>query len=199
MDRTPEGAPGDTFIVGESVESAYEVCSRIIGLAGGKGKMAIVHGQRGTTPEVDRFAGCKRAIEENPGVELIAQQWSQMWSPDEGFSIAQNMLQAHPDIKLIFGQADGLAMGAAKAVDVAGLSDQVIIGGYDGDVAALEYLAKCEGPFVVTATQSTQAMGVLAVNSAIAASYGASIPARQIPNAVLTTCENAPIFVEKHP
>ena len=199
VDRTPEGAPGDTFIAGESVESAYEVCSHIIGLAGGKGKMAIVHGQRGTTPEVDRFAGCKRAIEENPGVELIAQQWSQMWSPDEGFSIAQNMLQAHPDIKLIFGQADGLAMGAAKAVDVAGLSDQVIIGGYDGDVAALEYLAKCEGPFVVTATQSTQAMGVLAVNSAIAASYGASIPARQIPNAVLTTCENAPIFVEKHP
>ena len=199
VDRTPEGAPGDTFIAGESIESAYEVCSHIIGLAGGKGKMAIVHGQRGTTPEVDRFAGCKRAIEENPGVELIAQQWSQMWSPDEGFSIAQNMLQAHPDIKLIFGQADGLAMGAAKAVDVAGLSDQVIIGGYDGDVAALEYLAKCAGPFVVTATQSTQAMGVLAVNSAIAASYGASIPARQIPNAVLTTCENAPIFVEKHP
>lgn len=199
VDRTPEGQPGDTFIAGESVESAYEVCRHIIGLAGGKGKMAIVHGQRGTTPEVDRFAGCKRAIEENPGVELIAQQWSQMWSPDEGFSIAQNMLQAHPDIKLIFGQADGLAMGAAKAVDVAGLSDQVIIGGYDGDVAALEYLAKCEGPFVVTATQSTQAMGVLAVNSAIAASYGASIPARQIPNAVLTTCENAPVFVEKHP
>ena len=199
VDRTPEGQPGDTFIAGESVESAYEVCRHIIGLAGGKGKMAIVHGQRGTTPEVDRFAGCKRAIEEHPGVELIAQQWSQMWSPDEGFSITQNMLQAHPDIKLIFGQADGLAMGAAKAVDVAGLSDQVIIGGYDGDVAALEYLAKCEGPFVVTATQSTQAMGVLAVNSAIAASYGASIPARQIPNAVLTTCENAPVFVEKHP
>lgn len=199
VDRTPDGEPGDTFIAGESIESAYEVCNHIIGLAGGEGKMAIIHGQKGTTPEVLRYQGCKRAIDENPGVELVTQQWSQMWSPDEGFSIAQNMLQAHPDIKLIFGQADGLAMGAAKAVDVAGMSDQVIIGGYDGDVAALEYLAKCEGPFVVTATQSTQAMGVLAVNSAIAASYGASIPARQIPNAVLTTCDDAPAFVEHHP
>ncbi len=55
------------------------------------------------------------------------------------------MLQAHPDITMIFGQADGLAMGAAKAVDAAGLSDKIIIGGYDGDGAALEYLAKCEG------------------------------------------------------
>ena len=198
-DRTPEGAPGDTFIAGESVESAYQVCNHIIGLAGGEGKMAIIHGQKGTTPEVLRFEGCKRAIDENPGIELVTQQWSQMWSPDEGFSIAQNMLQANPDLKLIFGQADGLAMGAAKAVDVAGLSDQVIIGGYDGDVAALEYLAKCEGPFIVTATQSTQLMGRLAVDSAIKVAAGEEVPERQIPNAVLTTCEDAPAYVEQHP
>lgn len=199
VDRSPEGAPGDTFIAGESIESAYEVCNHIIGLAGGEGKMAIIHGQKGTTPEVLRFEGCKRAIDENPGIELVTQQWSQMWSPDEGFSIAQNMLQANPDLKLIFGQADGLAMGAAKAVDVAGMSDQVIIGGYDGDVAALEYLAKCDGPFIVTATQSTQLMGRLAVDAAIKVDAGETVPERQTPNAVLTTCEDAPAYVEKHP
>lgn len=199
VDREPEGAPGDTVIYGENVRSAYEVCSHIIGLAGGEGKMVIIHGQKGTTPEVQRFEGCKMAIDENPGIELVSQQWSQMWSPDEGFSIGQNMLQANPDIRIIFGQADGLAMGAAKAVEGAGLSDQVIVGGYDGDVAALESLSRCDTPFIVTATQSTQAMGVLAVNSAIAVAHGASVPARQIPNAVLTTCEKAPEFVENHP
>lgn len=139
------------------------------------------------------------AIDENPGVELVDQQWSQQWSPDEGFQIAQNMLQAHPDITIIFGQADGLAMGAAKAVQVAGLADKITIGGYDGDGAALQSLVACDTPFVVTATQSTQAMGVLAVNSAIAVANGASVPARQIPNAVLTTCADAAKFVEKHP
>lgn len=199
VDREPEGEPGDTVIYGENVLSAYQVCSHIIELAGGEGKMVVIHGQKGTTPEVQRFEGCKQAIDENPGVELVAQQWSQMWSPDEGFNIAQNMLQAHPDVRMIFGQADGLAMGAAKAVEVAGLSDQIIVGGYDGDVAALESLALCDTPFVVTATQSTQAMGVLAVNSAIAVANGASVPARQIPNAVLTTCDNAQQFVENHP
>lgn len=199
VDREPEGEPGDTVIYGENVFSAYEVCSHIIELAGGEGKMFIIHGQKGTTPEVQRFEGCKMAIDENPGVELVAQQWTQMWSPDEGFSIAQNMIQAHPDVKMIFGQADGIAMGAAKAVEVAGLSDQVTVGGYDGDVAALESLAACDTPFVVTATQSTQAMGVLAVNSAIAVANDASVPARQIPNAVLTTCDNAQQFVDKHP
>ncbi|QFT30646.1 D-ribose-binding periplasmic protein precursor [Labrenzia sp. THAF82] len=199
VDREPDGEPGDTVIYGENVLSAYQVCDHIIGLADGKGKMVVIHGQKGTTPEVQRFEGCKMAIDENPGVELVAQQWSQQWSPDEGFQIAQNMLQANPDINIIFGQADGLAMGAAKAVEVAGLADQVIIGGYDGDGAALESLVACDTPFIVTATQSTQAMGVLAVNSAIAVANDASVPARQIPNAVLTTCENAAKFVEKHP
>ena len=199
VDREPEGEPGDTVIYGENVMSAYEVCSHVIKLAGGEGKMFIIHGQKGTTPEIQRYEGCKMAIDENPGVELVAQQWTQMWSPDEGFSIAQNLLQAHPDVKMIFGQADGIAMGAAKAVEVAGLADQITVGGYDGDVAALESLAACDTPFVVTATQSTQAMGVLAVNSAIAVANDASVPARQIPNAVLTTCDNAQQFVEKHP
>lgn len=199
VDREPEGEPGDTVIYGENVLSAYQVCSHLIGLAEGKGKMVVIHGQKGTTPEVQRMEGCQQAIDENPGIEVVDHQWSQMWSPDEGFSIAQNMLQAHPDITIIFGQADALAMGAAKAVEVAGLSDQVIVGGYDGDVAALESLAKCDTPFIVTATQSTQAMGVLAVNSAIAVVNDASVPARQIPNAVLTTCDNAQQFVEKHP
>jgi ribose transport system substrate-binding protein len=199
VDRVPDNAPGDTFIAGESVESAYAVCKHIIEKAGGKGKMAIIHGQKGTTPEVDRFAGCKRAIDENPGVQLVDQQWSNMWSADEGFSIAQTMLQANPDITMIFGQADGLAMGAAKAIDVANLSDKVIIGGYDGDVSALEYLAKCKGPFIVTATQSTQKMGVLAVEAALAVAAGQKVEERQTPNAVLTTCENAPEFVKNHP
>lgn len=199
VDRAPEGEPGDTVIHGENINSAYQVCSHLINLVNGEGKMFIIHGQKGTTPEVERFQGCKMAIDENPGIELVAQQWTQHWSPDEGLQIGQNLLQAHPDTKIIFGQADALAQGATKAVELANLSDQVIVGGYDGDVAALEQLARCDTPFIVTATQSTQAMGVLAVNSAIAAHHGASIPARQIPNAVLTTCENAPQFVEKHP
>ena len=199
VDRFPEGEPGDTFIGGEGVESSYQVCKTIIEKAGGAGKMAIIHGQKGTTPEVDRTNGCMRAIGEHPEITLVDQQWTNMWSADEGFSITQNLLQAHPDLKVIFGQADGIAMGAAKAVEGAGVADQVVIGGYDGDGGALEYLAKCEGPFVVTATQSTRRMGILAVDSAIAVKAGQAVEPTQVSEAVLTTCENAAQFVADHP
>ncbi|MBP0649977.1 substrate-binding domain-containing protein, partial [Mycobacterium tuberculosis] len=53
IDRNADGAPGDTFIATDSVASAKEVCTHLAKLGGGKGEMLIVHGQKGTTPEVD--------------------------------------------------------------------------------------------------------------------------------------------------
>lgn len=199
VDRVPDNEPGDTFIAGESIESSYAVCSHLIEAAGGDGKMFIIHGQKGTTPEVDRYEGCIRAVNEHESVEVVAQQWTERWSQEEGFSITQNLLQAHPDVEIIFGQADGIAMGAAQAVEVANLTDQIVVGGYDGDMTALEHLSKCEPPFIVTATQRTREMGRLAVDSAIDVAAGKEVPAEQITVAALTTCEEAPGYFADHP
>lgn len=199
VDRTPEGAPGDTFIAGESLESSYQVCSFLIEKAGGKGEMFIIHGQKGTTPEIDRYEGCMRAVKEHPGVEVVAEQWTERWSQEEGFAIAQNLIQANPDVNIIFGQADGIAMGAAQAVNLADLTDKVVVGGYDGDMTALDHLSKCEKPFIVTATQRTREMGRLAVDSAIAIAKGEKVPAEQITVAALTKCEDAAGYFAEHP
>ena len=48
---------------------------------------------------------------------------------------SQNLLQANPDVSLIFAQADGLALGAAQAVKVSGVSQRVYVGGFDGETA----------------------------------------------------------------
>lgn len=197
VDRNADEEPGDTFIAGEGVKSAYEVCSHLIGLADGKGQMLMIHGQKGVTPEVNRTKGCMQAIDEHEGVTLVGQQWSERWSQDEGFAIAQNLLQANPDVNIIFGQADGLAMGAAKAAAASGSSQEIFVGGYDGDTGAL--LALRDGVFDVTATQSTRTMGRLAVDSAIKIAAGESVPAEQIIDAVLTTQENVAGFIEDHP
>lgn len=197
VDRNADDEPGDTFIAGEGIKSAYEVCSHLIGLAEGKGEMLMIHGQKGVTPEVNRAQGCKQAIEENPGVTLVGQQWSERWSQDEGFAIAQNLLQANPNVSIIFGQADGLAMGAAKAAVASGSEQRIFVGGYDGDTGAL--LALRDGVFDVTATQSTRTMGRLAVDSAIKVAAGEEIPKEQIIDAVLTTQENVQQFIDDHP
>lgn len=197
VDRNADGAPGDTFIATDNAASAYEVCKHIIGLAGGKGKMLMIHGQKGTTPEVERTKGCNKAISENPGVKLVAEQWSEQWSQAEGLNITQNLLQANPDVTLIFAQADGLALGAAQAIKVSGVSQRVYLGGFDGDTTALPILA--QGGFDATATQQVRGIGRLAVDSAIKLAAGEKLPPEQLLPGFLTTKENAPKFVATHP
>ena len=188
VDRNANEAPGDTFIATDNATSA---------LAGGKGNMLMIHGQKGTTPEVERTKGCNKAISENPGVKLVAEQWSEQWSQAEGLNITQNLLQAHPDVTLIFAQADGLALGAAQAIKVSGASQRIYLGGFDGDTTALPILA--QKGFDATATQQVRGIGRLAVDSAIKLAAGEKLPPEQLLPGFLTTPENAAKFVAEHP
>ncbi|TCU31154.1 monosaccharide ABC transporter substrate-binding protein (CUT2 family) [Rhizobium azibense] len=197
VDRNADGAPGDTFLATDSVASAKAVCDYILKQAGGKGKMVIIHGQKGTTPEVDRSKGCAESLKANPDVKVVAEQYSNIWSQDEGFQIMQNMLQANPDISIVFAQADALALGAAQAIKVANPSQKIVVGGFDGDTAALEALSK--GVFDVTATQQTQKMGRDAVANAAKLVAGEKIPPVQLLDATLTTKENVAGFIASHP
>jgi ribose transport system substrate-binding protein len=197
VDRNAEGAPGDTFIATNSVASAKAVCDYIFKQAGGKGEMIIIHGQKGTTPEVDRTKGCGESLAANPDIKVVGELWSEGWHQDEGFKLTQDLLQAHPNVTIAWGQADALALGAAQAVKVANLDHKVWIAGFDGDVAALKALK--DGVFDVTATQQTQGMGRLAVDSAIKLVAGEQVPAEQLQDATLTTKDNVEQFIANHP
>jgi ribose transport system substrate-binding protein len=197
VDRNADGAPGDTFIATDSVDSAKEVCTWIAKQAGGKGDMLIIHGQKGTTPEVDRTKGCAEALKDFPGIKIVGQLWSDQWHQDEGFKLAQDLLQAHPTVSIIWGQADALALGAAQAVKVANPDHKIWVAGFDGDTAALTALKN--GVFDVTATQQTQKMGHMAVDAAIDLVAGKKLPPVQLQDATLTTKENVDGFIAKHP
>jgi ribose transport system substrate-binding protein len=197
VDRNAPDAPANSFIATDSVAAAHTLGDHVCEITGGHGKVAIIQGQIGTTPEMDRDKGFTAAMASCPGLTVVAKQPSQMWSQSEGFSIAQDMLQRHPDITVFFGRADGLALGAAQAVKVGNLDHPVTVVGFDGDVAGLKAVQK--GTLAATMTQKTQFMGKLAVDTALAMAAGKSAPAQQLQEAVLTTKANVAPFITKHP
>lgn len=73
------------------------------------------------------------------------------WSVDKGNTAAMDLLQANPDIQVIYASNDYMAEGAALAGKTLGRSDLMVLG-YDGDTAAIESIANGEG---VTATTNT--------------------------------------------
>ena len=197
VDRTPPDNPGDTFIATDSVSAARTLGEFVGKITDGKGKIGILQGQLGTTPELDRDKGFNEALSKFPGLQVIAKQPSKAWMQDEGFAIAQDMLQRHPDITVFFGRADALALGAAQAVKVGNLDHKVIVVGFDGDVSGLK--AVRDGILTATMTQQTQGMGRLALQSALDLIAGKTLPKDQLQEAVLTIKENVEPYIEKHP
>ena len=196
VDRNAEGAPGDTFIYGQSVAATTELGKWICEQTKGKGKAVMIHGQRGTTPEVDRTKGFTQGLA-SCGIKVTQQQWTERWSADEGNKIAQDMLQRDPSVNIILGQADGIALGAAQAVKLAKPAEKVWVVGFDGDVGGLK--AVQSGSLDATATQQTFTMGRMAVDAVTAVLGGKSVPKDQPTDAKVTTKANVEQFLTAHP
>jgi len=197
VDRNPPDAPADTFIATDSVAAARTLGNYVCKVTHGEGKVAIIQGQLGTTPEIDRNKGFDEALAKCPGLAVVAKQPSKEWSQNEGFSIAQDMLQRHPDITVFFGRADALALGAAQAVKVANVGHPVQIFGFDGDPAGLK--AVQSGTLTATMVQKTQSMGRLALQSAMKLAAKQPVPKLQLQSAVLATKANVAPFIANHP
>src|SRR6476620_6351322 len=92
VDRNAPDAPGDTFIATDSVSAAKALGDYVCKVTGGKASLAILQGQQGTTPEMDRDKGFNEALANCSGIKVVAKQPSKAWMQDEGFAIAQDML-----------------------------------------------------------------------------------------------------------
>ncbi|MEF2071637.1 substrate-binding domain-containing protein [Consotaella aegiceratis] len=125
---------------------------------------------------VDRINGFKKALEDHPNVKIVAEQAG--ITRAEALSVAQNMLQANPDIDGIFGFGDDAALAAAAAVKSAGMQDKVQVIGFDGMEEARN--AVDNDPVMVgVIRQYPDEMGRTAVKTAVKVIAGEDVPAEQ--------------------
>jgi ribose transport system substrate-binding protein len=106
-----------------------------IELVDGKAKIGVIEGQPGYH-STERVGGFLDAIEKEPGMEVVASQPGG-WNVEGGNQTAMDMLQAHPEIDMVFAANDYMAIGANKAAQALGNDDLIILGN-DGDTQALE-------------------------------------------------------------
>ena len=155
---------------------------------GGSGNIGILQGVLGATAMVQRTQGCDAALKRTPGISVVATQ-SANWDETQGYKAAQNMLQANPDIKAIFGESDAMGLGAAKAAKDA--TKQIISVGIDGFPTMITAIQ--QGLTQATMAQVPYKMGQMAIKDAnlIIGGQGSQVPAEQLQDAVLVTSDNA--------
>lgn len=153
----------------------------------GKGNIALLLGPMGSDAQVGRSAGYKKALASYPDIKVVFES-SAEWDTARALSMVENWLQAGKNINAIVAQNDGMAMGALKAVQDAGLQDKVFVYGLDATPDALASVKA--GELRATVSQSTAVQGREAMKACVEISNGAKLPSEILVDFTLITSEN---------
>ena len=131
-----------TRIAPDNVEVAKEVGAWAVEQLPEGGNYITLEGPAGVGVVNERNEGWDASVDGSKLVEVAAQTAN--WSAEEGKSVTETLLKANGNnIQLIFAQNDEMGLGAAQAVEEAGLKPgvDVKIATIDGTLAAMEALA----------------------------------------------------------
>ncbi|HXW08746.1 MAG TPA: sugar ABC transporter substrate-binding protein [Vicinamibacterales bacterium] len=173
-----------TFVGSDNYEGGRLAGEFLLQSTDGRARVAILEGIPGHETGDSRLRGFRDAVARAPGVTIVASQPAN-WERDQGFTVFQNMLQAHPDIDALFAANDLMALGAVEAIAATNRTGKVRVIGFDAldDArAAIE-----AGRMAASVAQSPRDMGRLAVESADRLIRGETVPADQTVPIVLVT------------
>ena len=160
---TAAGVVTAGFIGSDNYEGGKSAGAVLIELSGGKARVALLEGIPGHDTGDSRLRGFRDATKGSPGIKVVASQTAN-WERDQGFTVFQNMLQAHPEIDSVFACNDMMALGAVEAIAAAGKTGKIRVIGFDAVDDARKAIES--GAMAASVAQSPADMGRLAVESA---------------------------------
>ena len=121
---------------------------------------------------LDRAEGFKDAISAYPGITIVEEQEIEPGT-DTALPVAENILQAYPDLAGMFALNDPSALGCVAAVESANKLDQVKIVGVDGSDDGKAAIR--DGKMLASAAQDPVTIGSTAVETAYSVIAGEEV------------------------
>lgn len=120
---------------------------------GAKGIIVELEGTTGSSPANDRKKGFNERIAQDPRFAIVASQTGD-FSRDLGRQVMETLLQAHPDVNIVYTHNDEMAVGAIQALELAGRKpgQDILVVSIDGTRDALQ--AIIDGKLGVTVESS---------------------------------------------
>jgi ribose transport system substrate-binding protein len=164
-----------TLIQSNNLENGRKVGEYVGGVFGSTPiKAALISGAKGNIPGRDRRTGVFIGIMEEQlrtqgkaQIEVVAQGWGN-WGQEDGLKAMEDILVAHPDINLLITENDSMALGALKAIQEAGKSEQIrIAAACDGQKEGIEMILNGKGNYLATGVNNPAVMGRMGVEAAV--------------------------------
>ncbi len=149
--------PGEDFVAflgSDFVKQGQRAAEWLIeNFDGDKGVIVELEGTTGSSPANDRKKGFDDRILKDDRFEIVASQ-SGDFARDLGRQVMETLLQAHPDVNVVYAHNDEMAIGAIQALELAGRKpgEDITIVSIDGTRDALQ--AIIDGKMGVTVESS---------------------------------------------
>ena len=173
---TAAGVKTASFIGSDNYEGGRVAGAELVQVTKGKANVALLEGIPGHDTGDSRLRGFKDATKDTPGIKVVASQTAN-WERDQGFTVFQNMLQAHPEIDALFACNDMMALGAMEAIAAAGRTGKIRVLGFDAVDDARKAIEA--GTMIASVAQFPGDMGRIAVESAMKLIKGEAVEQNQ--------------------
>ncbi|WP_342472965.1 substrate-binding domain-containing protein [Metasolibacillus sp. FSL H7-0170] len=122
---------------------------------------------------IKRAEGFLAEISKVPGIEIVSQQDAN--GPENGMSVAETMIQANPDIDVMWAANGGTTHGVVQGIISKGLQDRIKFFGTDMDLQSANALLDPANPYQAVSTQDPEKIGYESVKAAVKALKGESV------------------------
>ena len=154
----------------DGVDSGYQNGMALCKAIGGEGGIAVLKGTPDNPPSKQREIGLLKAVSECPGMKILDTQIGN-WGHTEGQNITRTWIARYGDeLKGIFSQNDGMALGAVAALREKGLAGKVPVTGSDGSSDVLRLIQS--GDMLSSMRISSQMHGAVSAALAYAVASG---------------------------
>ena len=160
LDRGATGGKVASHVASDNTAGGEMAGQYIVEKIGSNGKVIQLEGIPGTSAARERGQGFIQSLG-GTSVEVVASQPAD-FDRTKGLNVAENLLEANPDVKAIFAQNDEMALGALRAVEAQQMDVMVV--GFDGTEDGVR--AVTSGEMAATVAQQADMIGEVAVVTA---------------------------------
>ena len=160
-----------TFVGSDDYRVGYEIAARLFRHLGGQGEIVILEGVPGAVTSRDRMRGFRAALEQWPGIRVIAARAAN-YQQETARRVMAELLPGLPRIDGILSANDVMSLGAIEAMEAAGRSAAVV--GVNALPAAITAI-KC-GRLLATVDFDALKIACIAAEAAIRHLRGQPVP-----------------------
>ena len=164
LDRQANGGKITSHIASDNIKGGEMAAEYVLDkFKDEKGPINVVEiqGIPGASATRDRGEGFHNIMDKNDKFNFISIQAAD-FDRQKGLQVMENIIQANPNIQVVFAHNDEMALGAVKAIKASGINALVI--GFDGNDDAKDFIDANE--MTATIAQQPDLIGALGVELA---------------------------------